>query len=53
MKCILCGEEIIGYGNNPYPLSETGRCCDACDMKVIFERIKILSDKRRTNINDK
>ena len=39
--CILCKGEIVGYGgfgHNPYPLSTTGRCCDACNIKVIHAR---------------
>ena len=46
-KCCICGCEFIGYGNNPYPIKEEGRCCDECNMKVIEERIK------RLNINIK
>lgn len=38
--CVLCGGVIEGYGNNPYPLAEEGRCCDLCNMLVVEERIK-------------
>lgn len=39
--CIFCGKEIVGYGNNPAPLSEEGRCCDECNYtKVIPARLK-------------
>ena len=38
-KCCLCGEQIIGYGNNALPLSN-GFCCDDCNLDVIFERCK-------------
>ena len=52
MKCCLCGVEIEGYGNNPYPLVDENdyesRCCDLCNIiKVIPERIersKIIKD---------
>ena len=37
-KCVICGKEIIGYGNNARPLKE-GRCCDECNNKVILERL--------------
>lgn len=45
MKCCLCGTEIEGYGNNPYPLVNEddyeSRCCDFCNIfKVIPARIK-------------
>ena len=39
-SCILCKGEIVGYGNNPDPLSTTGRCCDTCnDVRVIPARM--------------
>ena len=34
--CIICGEEIEGYGNDPAPVSETGICCDACNAKFVI-----------------
>lgn len=45
MKCSICGKELKGYGNNPYPVmkGETDRCCDTCNQeKVIPARIKLL-----------
>lgn len=45
-KCILCGKEIIGYGNNAQPLKE-GICCDSCNIyKVIPERLKLTENKK-------
>ena len=38
-NCCLCGLPYERIGNNPKPLSETGRCCDACDQVVIGARI--------------
>ena len=38
-KCVLCGKDIIGFGNNPYPLAESGRCCDECNDRVTAVRI--------------
>lgn len=39
--CVLCDDEVVGYGNNPQPLKEDGRCCDTCNStKVIPERLK-------------
>lgn len=35
-SCIICGEEFEGYGNNPAPVSEEGRCCDACNLKFVI-----------------
>lgn len=39
MKCGLCGEEIVGYGNNGSPLTEE-KVCDSCNWEVIQERLK-------------
>ena len=38
--CVLCGEVINGYGNNPYPLAEEGECCDKCNNEVIYARLE-------------
>ena len=35
-QCIICGEKIEGYGNNPAPVSDKGECCDACNMKFVI-----------------
>ena len=39
MKCIICGKGIAGFGNNPWPLADSGKCCDQCNMKVIEARL--------------
>ena len=41
-KCILCGKEFKGYGNNAEPLKK-GVCCNECNLKVIIERIAQLN----------
>lgn len=41
-KCILCGKEFDGWGNNAWPIKD-GICCDECNAeKVIPERLKQL-----------
>lgn len=41
--CCICGKKIDGYGNNPYPYKEEGRCCKECNIKyVIPARIKAM-----------
>lgn len=51
MKCCICGCEIHGYGNNPYPLCDEddyeSRCCDKCDGYVIKARIALLTRDQR------
>jgi len=34
--CCICGEPIEGYGNNPAPVKDEGRCCDACNIKFVI-----------------
>lgn len=35
-KCCVCGKEFVGYGNNPYPVKESGACCDECNYRVVL-----------------
>ena len=45
--CCLCKQECKGYGNNPAPLKEEGKCCDNCNLtKVIPARLgRMRNDK--------
>lgn len=48
-KCVLCDDNILGYGNNPYPLADEGECCEWCnDVHVIPARLEQI-EKRRNN----
>lgn len=55
--CCICGKKTKGYGNNPYPIKESGRCCDSCNNDVIFARIveaySIKNSKKITDSNVK
>lgn len=45
MTCCICGKEIKGYGNNPWPINNDveARCCDDCNYNVVIPaRIKDL-----------
>ena len=56
MKCCICGKEIGGYGNNPWPLlTEPGaKCCDGCNwMYVIPARIKNMAEREKEIENPK
>ena len=35
-ECCICGEKAEGYGNNPSPYKESGKCCDACNKKFVL-----------------
>ena len=43
MKCSICGWQIVGFGNNPFPLCSVddyeSRCCDDCNDMVLNARI--------------
>lgn len=43
--CCICKKVFYGYGNNPYPLRERGRCCDLCNMQVIKARMELICKK--------
>jgi len=46
--CVICGEKIEGWGNNPWPIKEHGECCDKCNNeKVIPARIDQLLHSQR------
>lgn len=34
--CCICGDNFEGYGNNPAPYKESGKCCDACNRKFVI-----------------
>ena len=38
MKCVICGKEIKGFGNNAEPLAH-GKCCDECNERVVALRL--------------
>ena len=39
--CVLCGDVVDGYGNNPYPLADGGKCCDSCNIDVVVTRMML------------
>jgi len=43
--CVLCGKTIVGFGNNPSPVVNNGRCCDECNQNVVIPtRIKVVQN---------
>ena len=42
--CSICGVKYKGFGNNAQPINN-GRCCDACNQEVIYQRIAMLLTK--------
>ena len=45
--CCICGKEFVGWGNNPDPIKKSGRCCDACNNKVINARIWNMLNRKK------
>lgn len=42
-RCCICGREMAGYGNNPWPVKSEGDCCNKCNMDyVIPARIELI-----------
>ena len=35
-KCCICGKEVDGWGNNPWPVKEDGECCDDCNNNEVI-----------------
>ena len=45
-QCCICGKFFVGYGNNPYPVKESGVCCNECNAnKVIPARLRQVCNK--------
>ena len=43
LNCCICGREIVGMGNNPSPVKDSGRCCNECNQLVVIPaRIEML-----------
>lgn len=51
-KYCICGKTFTGYGNNPAPIKNKGRCCDACNLQVVIYRILGYGNKEAQNGNN-
>lgn len=46
-KCVLCGKYFDEWGNNPYPITTKGSCCNFCnDTKVLPARIDLMRARK-------
>ena len=51
-KCCICGETYEGYGNNPFPVKDYGKCCDKCNLeKVIPARINSIIKHQKDSVD--
>lgn len=45
MKCCICGATLVGYGHNPAPVMQHGRCCEYCNyIKVLRQDFKTIKN---------
>jgi hypothetical protein len=53
MICVICGYEILGFGNNALPVKD-GQCCGMCnDTVVIPKRLaNVFEMQTKENKND-
>ena len=35
-KCCICGQYFTGFGNDPWPVTEEGICCDICNADIVL-----------------
>jgi len=46
MRCVICYNEIKGYGNNAEPI-KSGYCCDTCNyLYVLPKRLQMMRDRK-------
>ena len=46
-ECCFCGKKFNGFGNNPMPVKNDGRCCDCCNLRIVIpERFKIINARK-------
>ena len=47
-KCCICGKEIEGMGDNPYPVRTEGWCCRYCNyIMVLPKRVRLYGKQAR------
>lgn len=41
-RCCICKKTFTGYGNNPWPLKDKGKCCNSCNDDVTMARLALM-----------
>ena len=49
INCCICGKEIVGFGNNPWPIKDSGCCCGECNSTVVIQARIVMLARRRTD----
>lgn len=48
-ECRPCGKTFTEMPDSPYPLSDAGVCCRACNQsKVVPERLRIEAERKKS-----
>jgi hypothetical protein len=48
--CVICEQHSVGYGNNPAPVKNEGKCCDDCNFtKVLPARLEAVNSFNHKN----
>ncbi len=46
-KCVICKNIWYGFGNNPSPIKDNGKCCDSCNFNIVIpSRLKKLDSSK-------
>lgn len=53
-KCCICGLYFTGFGNNPAPVKNKGRCCDTCNNTIVIPTriMMVTQDKNGEKANE-
>lgn len=45
-RCCICREYSRGYGNDPRPIKDKGKCCDTCYFREVSpEKLKLIKER--------
>lgn len=48
--CAFCHKTFDGYGNNPWPVADSGRCCDMCNLEIVVKKRVSIAEKFKQEI---
>ena len=47
-NCVICNEDYIGFGHNPYPVKNSGGACEFCNSMTIIPARQAEKLKKKT-----
>lgn len=52
-RCCICGNDIEGYGYNPFLVKEKGQCCRKCNYTVVLpERFRRMEEDQKDKCDE-